>query len=111
MLNVAPEEDIETRDLVALLTRKRTIEPGTMEAYRMDWRERPPAPIMYIHANAWLEETGNLPAYMRMRDEGIRFFRFGAASLAAGKDSHKIYEVFPLGMLCFPVRLWLVLID
>lgn len=96
---VAPEEDIETRALVALLTRERPIKPDDLQAFRMDWRDQNPAPIMFIHANAWVQETGDLPAFMRMRDQPIRFYRYGRPSVKsgfAGGDDHQLYEVYPL---------------
>lgn len=101
-INVAPEEDIETRALVALLTRERGVGPGGLQSYRMDWRvhDPSPAPVMFIHANAWLHGTGDVPSFMQMRNRKIRFFRYGKPSAKTGLtggDNHMIHEVFPRG--------------
>jgi hypothetical protein len=96
---VDPSEDIETRELVALLTRKRDLEPDDLMAKRFDWRTERPPPVMFIHANAWLQETGEIPAFMHMRDSRTRFFKFGTVAGAEslwGTD-YRLHEVFTIG--------------
>ena len=97
--DVDPNEDTETRELVALLTRRRETESDDLEAKRFDWRTQRPPPVMFIHANAWLREVGDVPAFMDMRDSGTRFFKFGTVSGAEsfwGND-YQLHEVFPFG--------------
>lgn len=96
---VDPSEDIETRELVALLTRKRVLEPDSLIAKRFDWRTERPPPVMFIHANAWLQEGGDIPAFMSMRDTRTRFFKFGTVAGAQSfwSNDYQLHEVFPLG--------------
>jgi hypothetical protein len=96
---VDPSEDIETRELVALLTRKRELDPDGLMAKRFDWRTERPPPVMFIHSNAWLQEVGDIPAFMNMRDTRTRFFKFGtvAAAQSFWGNDYRLHEVFPIG--------------
>lgn len=96
-----PVEDIETIELVELLTRKRPLPPPGLQAHRLDWRERHPFPagIMLVHADSWPREGEDVPEFMGMRDLDIMFFRYGSPSvkkgLYRGEDAPVIHQVFP----------------
>lgn len=126
---VSADEDIETRALVSLLTRRRFVTEEetdrngdiqqvvkTRANYRSDWRDdRNVAPIMFIHANAWMEdEDGEMDAsvdrndriarraqdFLKMRaSNDVRMFKFGTERGTAGEfgSDYRIEEVFVYG--------------
>lgn len=134
--HVSSDEDIETRALVSLLTRPRYVLEEEVDRngdvqqivkkkanYRSDWRDdRNIAPIMFIHANAWMEdEDEDVDAsvvrnerlirraqdFLRMRATNeVRMFKFGTERGTASEygSDYRIEEVFVYGELGATLR-------
>lgn len=99
---VSEAEDVETRELVSLLTQPR----GISKAVRIDWRSKASS-VMFIHQNCWLDFQGPVPGYLGHRfNTATRFYLFGLGA-GGGEGSQKLQEIFPVGMLFNIVSLYL----